>query len=41
MEVPGGVVIARKLGHVKDGAAPSNPPDHSLLRCLKHTICNA
>ena len=40
MEVLGGVVIARNFGHVKDGAAPSNPPHHSLLRRLKHTICH-
>ena len=26
MEVLGGVVIARNFGHVKDGAAPSDPP---------------
>ena len=40
MEVLGGVVIARNFGHVKDGAAPSNPPHHSLLCRLKHTICH-
>ena len=26
MEVLGGVVIARNFGHVKNGAAPPNPP---------------
>ena len=40
MEVLEGVVIARNFGHVKDGAAPSDPPHHSLLRRLKHTICH-
>ena len=40
MEVLGGVVIARNFGHVKDGAAPSDPLHHSLLRGLKHTICH-
>ena len=40
MEVLGGVVIVQNFGHVKDGAAPSNPPHHSLLCGLKHTICH-
>ena len=40
MEVLGGVVISRNFGHVKDGAAPSDTPHHSLLRRLQHTICH-
>ena len=40
MEVLGGVVIGRNVGHIKDGAAPSDTPHHSLLRCLRHMICN-
>ena len=40
MEVLGVVVIARNFGHVKDGAAPPDPPHHTLLRSLKRTICD-
>ena len=40
MEVLGGVVIAQNFGHVKDGAAPSDPPHHSLLGGLKHMGCS-
>ena len=40
MEVLGGLARARNFGHVKDGAAPPNPPHHTLLRSLKHTICD-
>ena len=40
MEVLGCVVIGRNFGHVKDGAAPSDTPHHTLLRRLKHTMCN-
>ena len=36
----GGVVIAPNFGIVGDGAAPPNPPHHTLLRSLKHTICD-
>ena len=40
MEVMGSVVIARNFGHVKNGAARPNPPHHTLLRSLKHTMCD-
>ena len=40
MEVLRGVVIARNFCHVKNGTAPPNPTHHSLLRSLKHTICD-
>ena len=40
MEVLWGMVIARYLCHVKNGAAPPNPPHHTLLRSLKGTICD-
>ena len=40
MEVLGGVAIARNFGHFKDGVAPPNPPHHTLLGSLKHTICD-
>ena len=40
MEVLRGVFIARNFCHVKNGAAPPNPPGHTLLRSLKHTICH-
>ena len=35
-----GVVIAQNFRHVEKGAAPANPPYHTLLRSLKHTICD-
>ena len=40
MEVLGCVVIARNFRHVHDGAAPPNPPHHSLLRSLNDTMCH-
>ena len=40
MEVRRGVVIARNFGNVKNAAAPPKPPDHTLLRSLKHTMCD-
>ena len=40
MEVLGGVVIGRNFGHVKDGAAPSDTPNHTLLRRLQHMLCD-
>ena len=40
MEVLGGVVIAGNFSRVKNGAAPPNPPHHTLLRSLKRTLCD-
>ena len=40
MEVRQGVVIAQNFGNVKNAAAPPNPPNHTLLRNLKHTMCD-
>ena len=40
MEVRQGVVIAQNFGNVKNAAAPPNPPNHTLLRSLKHTMCD-
>ena len=40
MEVLRGVVIARNFCHVKNGAAPPNPPHHTLVRSLKHMLCD-
>ena len=39
MEVLGAVVVARNFGRGKDGAAPPNPYHHTLLRGLKHKLC--
>ena len=40
MEVLCGVVIAQNFCHVKNGAALADPPHHTLLRSLKHIICD-
>ena len=40
MVVLQGVVIASNWCHVKNGAAPPNPPHHTLLRSLNHTLCD-
>ena len=40
MEVLWGVVIAQNFCDVENGPAPPNPPHHTLLRSLKHTICD-
>ena len=40
MQVLCGVVIARNFYHMENGATAPNPRHHTLLRSLKHTICD-